>query len=162
MQRLVHITSAALLCAAVAGVPAAQSSKPDQKMHTIVGCLVQGLPSSTTKTDDFFVRTPTVAIPAGSSVAVGKPGSTSTATSAGTPLPDSFYRVTGLAMSQLKPHVGHRVELQGHLDSTPSTSTKATTTPNPEGGGTTRTDTRIEVAGVLHATTVKMVDTNCR
>ena len=161
-MRTLVLTSAAVLCAAFSSAPAAQTAKPDQKMHTIVGCLVQGLPASTTKTDDFFVRTPTVSIPAGTSVAVGTPGTTSTATSAGTPLPDSFYRVTGLDVNQLKPHIGHRVEVQGHLDSTPVTTTKATTTPNPEGGGTTRGETRIEVAGVVHATTVKMVDANCR
>ena len=161
MRFLVHLTSAALLSTAFSTVPAAQT-KPDQKLHTIVGCLVQGLPSSAQKTDDFFVRTPTVAIPAGTSVAVGTPGTTSTVASAGTPLPDSFYRVTGLDAKQLKPHVGHRVELQGHLDSTPETSTKATTTPDPGGGGTTRGETRIEVAGVLHGTAFKMVDANCR
>src|SRR5688500_18469930 len=116
MRLRLQITSAALLCAAFSSVPAAQSTKPDQKLHTIVGCLVQGLPSSTAKTNDFFVRTPTVTIPAGTSVAVGKPGTASTATSAGTPAPDSFYRVSGLDAKQLTPHIGHRVEVQGHLD----------------------------------------------
>ena len=59
---------------------------------------------------DFFVRTPTVAVPVGTSVTVGKPGTTDTTTSSGKPTSDSLYRITGLTAEQLRPHVGHRIE----------------------------------------------------
>jgi hypothetical protein len=139
----------------------------DAKPTTIIGCLVQGRPSVDGKVadrNDFFIRTPTVKIPPGATVAVGSPGTTSTATSIGTPVEDSFYRVTSLSAEQLRPHLGHRVELQGRLtDNTPGIEgSRATTTQDKEGRATTTVETRIEVAGVLHATTVKMVSAGCK
>lgn len=133
---------------------------------TIVGCLVQGRPGLDGKladAEEFFVRTPTIKLPPGASVAVGSPGTASTATSAGTPVEDSFYRVTTLGPEQLRPHLGHRVELQGRLaDNTPGVeSTRATTTVDKEGRATTAVETRIAVAGVLHATALKMVSVSC-
>lgn len=148
------------------------TGQPDSKPTTIVGCLVQGLPGSATAKDgveaatakDFFIRTPTVTIPAGATVAVGTPGTTSTATSIGTPVGDSFYRVSGFGADRLRPHVGHRLELQGHLsDNTPGIESKrATTTQDKEGRATTTVETRIVIAGVLHATTLKMVSADCK
>ena len=175
MRAALFSSAVVALCAVPVLSASAQSpaTKPDQPVRIIVGCLVQGLPpaaaneqrseAAAAHAKDFFVRTPTVQVPPGTSVAVGKPGTTSTATSAGKPTHDSFYRITGLAADQLKPHVGHRVELQGHLAASDSeaTATTARTTPNPSGGGTTTAETRDLVAGVLHATTLKMVSASC-
>ena len=183
MRALVSITSAALLClATVALVDAqttstatAQSAKPEQTGTTIVGCLVQGSPTGAgterrsdtadANANDFFVRTPTVAVPAGATVAVGKPGTTSTATSAGTPTADSFYRITGVERDKLRPHVGHRMELRGHLtpttSDTPTGVSTAKTAVDRTGKPTTTVETRPIVAGVLHATEMKMVSANC-
>jgi hypothetical protein len=148
------------------------SGQPDSKPTTIVGCLVQGLPGSAaakngveaTTAQDYFIRTPTVKIPAGATVAVGTPGTTSTATSIGTPVGDSFYRVSDLNADLLRPHVGHRVELQGQLThNTPGIeSTRATTTQDKDGRATTKVDTRIAIAGVLHATRLRMVSADCQ
>jgi hypothetical protein len=156
---------------AVAG-QASETRQADSKPTTIVGCLVQGLPGSTTATGgveaatarDYFIRTPTMKIPAGATVAVGAPGTTSTATSIGTPVEDSFYRVSGLAEDLLRPHVGHRVEMQGKLTgNTPGIeSTKAMTTQDKDGRATTKVETRIAIAGVLHATAVKMLSATCK
>jgi hypothetical protein len=151
---------------------AGEMRQADAKPTTIVGCLVQGLPGSAAARSgveaaaakDYFVRTPTMKIPAGATVAVGTPGTASTATSAGTPVEDSFYRVSGLADSLLQPHLGHRVELQGKLtNNTPGIeSTKATTTQDKDGRATTTVETRIAIAGVLHATAIKMVSATCQ
>jgi hypothetical protein len=151
---------------------AGETRQAESKPTTIVGCLVQGLPGSASAkggveaatAKDYFVRTPTMKIPAGETVAVGTPGTTSTATSVGTPVEDSYYQVTGLAENLLRPHVDHRVELQGKLtDNMPGIeSTKATTTQDKDGRATTKVDTRIAIAGVLHATSVKMVSATCR
>lgn len=151
--------------------PAATQAAKDAETVTIVGCLVQGdptaargdRPATTPGTStDFFVRTPTVAIPAGSTVAVGKPGTTSTATSAGTPAADSFYRVTGLDVEQLRPHVGHRVELRGQLTvDTSSKSASAKTTVDSAGRATTTVESGPVIAGSVRATTIKMVRDSC-
>ena len=145
--------------------------QPAGKATTIVGCLVRGLPNSpdggTAPTpvtgDEYFVRTPTVTVPKGATVAVGTPGSPSTATSIGTPTDPSYYRIAALGAEQLRPHVGHRVELQGHLsDNTPGIeSQRATTTQGKDGRATTTVETRIAIAGVLHATSIKMVSADC-
>jgi hypothetical protein len=168
---LFHVM-AALLCLSIVSAASAQTAKPEQTMTTLVGCLVQGLPSAASgerrseagaaHANDYFVRTPTVVLPVGATVAVGKPGTTSTATSAGTAASDSFYRITGLDRDQLQPHAGHRVELRGRLNPEPATSTTARTTVDAAGRATTRTETRVEVAGVLHATAIKMVSASCQ
>jgi hypothetical protein len=149
--------------------PAATQAAKDAQ--TIVGCLVQGdptaergdrSPGASGTSADFFVRTPTVAVPAGSTVAVGKPGTTSTATSAGTPTTDSFYRVTGLDVEQLRPHIGHRVEVRGQLTAdTASKAASAKTTVDSAGRATTTVETRPVIAGSLRATTIKMVSASC-
>ena len=156
------------------GTAQATAAGPSQaKSTTIVGCLVQGLPDASrgkgtgaavASPDDYFVRTPTVKVSPGTSVAVGTPGTTSTATAIGTPVEDSFYRVTGLGADQLRPHLGHRVEIQGHLtDNQPGIeSTRATTTQDKDGRATTKVETRIAIAGVLHATTIKMISADCQ
>jgi hypothetical protein len=179
---LVQMTAAALLWLPMMTVVEAQSSsatraaKPEQTVTTIVGCLVQGNPNAaggerrseagTAHANDYFVRTPTVAVPVGTTIAVGKPGTTDTSTSAGKPSHDSLYRITGLEREQLRPHVGHRVELQGHLsgnkpDASASGVTSATTTVDETGRARTRVETRVDVAGVLHATAIKMVSASC-
>ena len=155
-----------------AGQQPTPATSPESKPTIIVGCLVQGLPGSAgTKNGveaatakDYFIRTPTVKVPPGASVAVGTPGTTSTATSIGTPAGDSFYRVSGLSADQLKPLVGHRVTLQGQLsDNYPGVeSTRATTTQDKDGRATTTVETRIAIAGVLQATTIKLVSANCQ
>jgi hypothetical protein len=173
---LFQITLSVLLCLPMVAVVDAQTSsptpaaKPEQTVTTIVGCLVQGNPNAAggerrsetgaANANDYFVRTPTVAVPVGTTIAVGKPGTTDTTTSAGKPSKDSLYRITGLTREQLRPHVGHRVELRGHLSGNlPETS--ATTTVDKTGRATTRVETRVDVAGVLRATAIKMVSASC-
>lgn len=163
-----HVVSAGLAGVLVLATALAQTAKEAQKVTTIVGCLankldpsISGDPQSGRHANDFFVRTPTVALPVGSTVAIGKPGTGSTTPSAGTPTTDSFYRITGLAREQLQPHLGHRVELRGHLSADPTAGTTATTTVDGSGKPTTRVEQRPVVAGVLHATDIKMVSATC-
>jgi hypothetical protein len=163
----------AILCGPAVLSGSAQSAAAQQDSTKIVGCLVQGLPPApgneqrsearAAYAKDFFVRTPTMAVPPGTTVMVGKPGTTSTATSAGAPADDSFYRVTGLTAEQLKPHLGHRVELEGHLSDAGAdgTVTTARTTVDATGRATTTAETGVLIAGVLHATTIKMVSARC-
>jgi hypothetical protein len=156
--------------------PPTQSAKPAQTVTTIVGCLVQGNPNAggsvqrsedgAATANDFFVRTPTVVVPVGTSITVGKPGTTDTTTSAGKPTKDSLYRVMGLSREQLQPHVGHRVELQGHLsarapDAAASGVASAKTTVDKDGKPLVTVEKRVDVAGELHATALKMVSTDC-
>jgi hypothetical protein len=180
---LLQTAFAALLSLALAASVGAQTPKPeqrptpDQTVMTIVGCLVQGnssgpggerrSESGAANANDFFVRTPTVAVPVGTTIAVGKPGTTSTATSAGTPTADSYYRITGMDRERLRPHVGHRVEVQGHLSAAKAdaaaggiTSTK--TTVDAAGKPTVTVETRVDVAGNLQAIALKMVSANCQ
>jgi hypothetical protein len=140
------------------------------KATTIVGCLVQGFPKGDAAppdadkyAQDFFIRTPTVRIPPGATVAVGTPGSGSTTPAFGTPVEDSFYRVTGLGAERLRPHLGHRIELQGELtDNTPGIETsRARTTQDKDGRATTTVETRIAIAGVMNASALQMVSTDC-
>jgi hypothetical protein len=178
---LFRLISAVLVCLPVMArvdaqtSSAPQASKPEQTVTTIVGCLVQGHPNPSggappsagaAKPDDYFVRTPTVAVPVGTTITVGKPGTTDTTTSAGKPTNDSLYRITGLDREQLRPHIGHRVELQGHLSSnepvaSATGTTSATTKVDKTGRATTSVETRVDVAGVLHATAIKMVSATC-
>src|SRR5262245_53536278 len=141
-----HITLLALLCLSTTLMVAAQTAKPEQKVTTLVGCLVQGNPGGANP-NDYFVRTPTVAVPVGATIAVGKPGTTSTSTSSGTPTADSLYRITGLDREELRPHVGHRVELRGHLTAERSNRTTTRTTVDEAGRATTRSETRPDVVG---------------
>jgi hypothetical protein len=180
-RKLVLTASALLWCvnigvsgqnSSTATAPSIAISQPDPTPRTIVGCLVQGLPNTagdraaaktTVASEDYFVRTPTVQVPPGTTVAVGAPGTTSTATSVGTAVADSFYRIAGLNVEQLRPHVGQRVEIQGHLtDNTPGTEKRRVTLTQDKDGRVKMTvENEIEVAGVLHATTIKMVSASC-
>ena len=176
-RALLQMTSLALLCLPMAITAAAQTPKADPSMTTIVGCLVQENPSSAVPAErrsetgaananDYFVRTPTVAMPVGASVAVGKPGTASTSTSAGTPAADSLYRITGLDRAQLRPHVGHKVEVQGHLspvkpDASASGVTSTRTTVDANGKPTVRVETAVSVVGNLHTSAIKMVSATC-
>ena len=147
------------------------TAQPDATPRIIAGCLVHGLPNTdgrattgtTAATVDYFVRTPTVQVPPGTTVAVGTPGTTSTATSIGTPAADSFYRIAGLDSEQLRPHAGQRVEVQGRLtDNIPGTEKRRVTMTQDKDGRVRMTiENRIEVAGVLQATAIKMVSATC-
>ena len=180
---LFHMTSAALLCLTMAPSVGAQTSsstsaapRTDQtatqpgnmdKPVTIVGCLVEEKATDAANATDYFVRTPTVVVPVGTSVTVGKPGTTDTTTSSGKPTNDSLYRIIGLNAEELRPHVAHRVEVQGHLsgnkpDAAASGVTTTTTTVDQTGRPTTKVETQVNVAGVLHATAIKMVSASCR
>lgn len=149
--------------------PASQAAKPDQTV-TIVGCLVDGKtivpaadrPAGAAVTADvYYVRTPAVAVPVGTTITVGKPGTTDTTTSAGKPAGTALYRVTGLAREQLQPHVGHRVELRGTLSNPlPEAQTRTKTVPMPEGGKTT-VETRPEIAGEIRTAAITMVSATC-
>ena len=146
------------------------TAQPDAT-RIIVGCLVHGLPNTdgraatgtTVAAVDYFVRTPTVQVPPGTTVAVGTPGTTSTATPIGTPAGDSFYRIAGLNAEQLRPHVGQRVEVQGRLtDNIPGTEKRRVTMTQDKDGRVKMTvENQIEVAGVLEATAIKMVSPTC-
>src|SRR5687768_16545144 len=102
---LFHMTTAVLLCLPMVAMlaaqtsPATQAAKPEQTVTTIVGCLVQENAKApggerradvgAASADDYFVRTPTVVVPVGTTITVGKPGTTDTTTSAGKASKDS-------------------------------------------------------------------------
>ena len=159
-----YLTAAALLCFAPATLGQTQPEPPRKadQTTTIVGCLVQG-PSQSV--EEFLLRTPAIAVPAGSRISVGGAGSTTSgraATSAGAPDATTAYRITGLTAAQLKPHVGHRIELQGQLSDVPP-ATSATTTQDPKTGrATTAVKEDWTIAGVLNATALKMVAASCQ
>ena len=162
-----QIVSMVVLGLATAAIAYAQAQpeppRTAEKTTTIVGCLVR---SPSPGAEEFFVRTPAISVPAGTPITVGGSGSATTGratTSAGTPEATTAYRITGLTAAELKPHLGHRIELQGHLSqSTPPTS-KATTTQDPKTGRvTTAVKEDWTIAGVLHATAMKMVEATCQ
>lgn len=140
-----------------------EPSRATGQATTIVGCLVRG-PSPST--EEFFVRTPAIAVPAGTPVAVGGSGSPTSGratTSAGAPAGTTAYRITGLTAAELKPHLGHRIELQGHVSQNEPPKATATTSQDPKTGrATTSVKEDWTIAGVLHATTMKMVATTCQ
>jgi hypothetical protein len=160
------IAAAAVLSFATVAATFGQTTEPQTpgQTTTIVGCLVQR-PSP--NADEFFVRTPAVAVPAGAQVKIGEsPTSTSggrAATSAGTPAGTTLYRVDGLTPAELKPHLNHRIELQGRLTQNLPPPTTATTTQDPKTGrATTAVKDDWTVAGVLQATSIKMVAASCQ
>ena len=117
--------------------------------------------------EEFFVRTPAIAVPAGTQITIGGSGSATSGsratTSAGTPAATTAYRITGLTAAQLKPHVDHRIELQGHLSQSAPPATTATTKQDPKTGrATTSVKEDWTIAGVLHATAMKMVAATCQ
>jgi hypothetical protein len=149
---------------------------------TIAGCLVQGDPAllasqpptdsgtASTGDGDYFVRTPVIQVPAGTTVTVGGSGagtggtsSTGAATSAGTPGKTTLYRVMGLDRDKLRPHLGHRVELQGSLRSDDAALGVTTRTTVDAGGRpTTRVEKRMDLAGAIDATAIRMVSASCQ
>ena len=157
---------------AVQGATPEQAAKTDPAVTTIGGCLVKENPNARTggggaSPNDYFVRTPTGALPVGATVAVGKPATVGTATSSGTPAGDSYYRITGMPADQLEPHLGHRVEIQGRVgakkpDAAAGGITTTQTTVEASGKPKTTTETRVDVAGDLHATALKMVSASCK
>jgi len=214
MMRAV-LFQAALLCLLVAALAGAQTSsptaggqRPDQasaqpagQTVTIVGCLVQEaatIAGSERRSDagaananDYFVRTPAITAPVGSTVAIGSPGTsgsggtvsggTGATASGGTGTGTARYRITGLDREQLRPHLGHRVELRGLLtgNMAPPSGTGATTgkpvgatggsatgssagaTAPTSGATPAGTAPAADIAGVLAATAIKMVSTSC-
>lgn len=166
--------------AIASGRPQEATTSPKDETVTIVGCLVEGNPAAATgqtpsassaPNAGYFIRTPAIQVPVGATVGVGgssasTPGSTAGAatTSAGTPDKTTLYEITGLDREQLRPHVGHRVELKGRLnrDGTPAANTRAKTTVDANGRATTRVETRMDIAGVLHATAITMVSASCQ
>jgi hypothetical protein len=142
---------------------AAQSAKPDETV-TIVGCLVQGdpvAPSGAAGADDYFVRTPAIQVPVGTTVTVGGSGTAAT-TSAGDPDHMALYRVKGLDRDELGPHVSHRVELRGRLTNATAANTTTKTTVDADGRPRTRVETGMPVAGELQATAIKMISASCK
>lgn len=157
----------------------AQAPKPDEPV-TIVGCLVQGDPalrggqrtaSGSASEGEYFVRTPAIQVPVGTTVTVGGSGSAAAGTgrpgattSAGVPDKSTLYLVSGLDREQLRPHLDHRVELQGRLSPADKSSetTSARTTVDANGRPLTQVETRMEIAGVLTATAIKMVSASCK
>ena len=163
-RQIVSVVVMGLATVAIAYAQAQpEQPRTAEKTMTIVGCLVRA-PSA--GAEEFFVRTPAIAVPAGTPITVGGSGASTTSratTSAGTPAATTAYRITGLTAAELKPHLGHRLELQGHLSqNTPPTST-ATTSQDPKTGRvTTAVKEDWTIAGVLHATAMKMVDGSCQ
>ena len=90
-----QLTAVAWLCfaTATAAYTQAQPEQPGKldRATTIVGCLVRGpaLPTG----EEFLIRTPAIAVPAGSQIAVGGEGATSghATTSAGRPVATTVY-----------------------------------------------------------------------
>jgi hypothetical protein len=161
-----QIVAAAWLGLATAAIAHGQAQPEPSRTGqttTIVGCLVRG-PSPTA--EEFFVRTPAMVVPAGTPIVVGGSGAPTgerATTSAGTPAGTTAYRITGLTAAELKPHVGHRIELQGHLSQNTPPGTAATTSQDPKTGrATTSVKDDWTIAGVLHATTIKMVAATCQ
>ena len=151
---------------------AAQPS-PQEQTVTIVGCLMQGDPTAppdSVRAHDYFVRTPAIEVPVGTTVAVGRPttpsssgSGTGATTSAGMPDKTTLYRIAGLDPEQLRPLLHHRIELQGRLSSDETGSnTTAKTSVDAKGQATVRVETRMLVAGVLRATTLKMLSASCQ
>jgi hypothetical protein len=170
---VVHIGVAAFSCVLPVLAAHAQTTSPEPKPITIVGCVVEREGDSETATaNDYFILTPAISVPAGSTIAINAAGRrTSTGerratTSAGDPTANALYRITGLDREQLKSHVGHRVELQGQLTADLPTSsgsdTKVNTTVGADGRATTQVESPNDIAGALHATTLKMVSTTCQ
>jgi hypothetical protein len=168
MRRLqLQIMAAALLGFAAAradGQVQPEQGRTSEQTTTIIGCLVR---DPSTSAEEFLVRTAAIAVPAGTQVSVGGSGSATSGgratTSAGTPAATTNYRITGLTVAELKPHVGHRIELQGRLSNNAPPATTATTTQNPKTGrATTTVKEDWTIAGVLHATAMKMVAANCQ
>jgi hypothetical protein len=166
-------TTAALLALVTSAMVDAQTPapapKPADKLTTIVGCLMEGNPANSPNGNDYFVRTPAIEVPVGGTVTVGKPGAApsttgATTTSAGMPANTALYRITGLDREKLRPHLGHRIELQGHLTGNEGIpgNTTAKTTVDANGRPRTQVETKMDIAGALHATTFKMIDANCR
>ena len=162
-----QIMSVALLGLATVTLASGQAQpeqpRKDGQTTTIVGCLAQGpAPGGA----EFVVRTPAIAVPAGTPIAVGGSGSPAAGratTSVGAPAGTTAYRITGLTAAELKPHLGHRVELQGHLTQNTPPAATATTKQDPTTGrATTAVKEDWTIAGVLHATTMKMVDASCQ
>ena len=162
-----QIVSVVVLGLAMVAIAYAQAQpeppRTAEKTMTIVGCLVRG-PSA--GADEFFVRTPAIAVPAGTPITVGGSGSSTSGratTSAGAPAATTAYRITGLTGEELKPHLGHRIELQGQLSQNTPPTSKTTTTQDPKTGRVTTTVKEDwTIAGVLHATAMKMVDGSCQ
>jgi hypothetical protein len=156
------LTSVALLCLATADIVSAQRPKPaDPTVSTVVGCLVQGS-GNPEHAKDFFLRTPAITVPVGTTVVVGGQGRGSATTSAGEPDSTALYRLTGIDTEQLRPHIGHRLEVHARLTGRPEDSTTAKTTVDSTGRPTTRTETKVEIAGVLHVSEFKMVSATCK
>jgi hypothetical protein len=156
------ITSACLCCAVAVSVQAQQDpSRNTDRPTTIVGCLVRrALPTG----EEFLVRTPAIAVTAGSQIAVGGDAATSgrATTSAGTPVATTAYRITGLTHEQLQPHLGHRVEVLGQLSENAPPTTQATTTQDPATGRvTTSIKEEWTIAGAVRATSITMVAATC-
>src|SRR5262245_3868201 len=135
---------------------------------TIVGCLVQGDPelnagqqpadTGAPPEGDFFVRTRAIQVPVGTTLTVGGSG----AAAADTPVKMALYRVMGLSRDELRPHLNHRVEVQGSLRSDDK-ALGITTRTTVEAGGrpTTSVDKRMNLAGALQATAIKMISADC-
>jgi hypothetical protein len=153
------------LFAAAAGHAQAPPPQPAQSdTVTIVGCLVQG---PAPNVEEFFVRTPAMVVPAGTPIVVGGAGTAASGsratTSAGEPDRTTVYRVTGLTAAELKPHLGHRIEVRGQLTANAPPATTAKTTQDASTGrATTTVSADWTIAGVVRATAMKMVAATCQ
>ena len=152
-----------------------QAVKPPEKGDetvTIVGCLVQGDPSlnasqrpTGTASGDYFVRTPAIQVPVGTTVTIGGSGTSGTGvtTSAGPPDKTALYRVMGLDRDELRSHLGQRVELQGSLRAD-DTALGVTTSTKVDADGRPRTsvEERMDLAGAIQASSIKTVSASCQ
>jgi hypothetical protein len=150
---------------------------------TLAGCLMQGKDVAALKTaspDDFFLAN---AMPAGaaSTSGAGTPGATTpatgtppptggTATAGGTRPSDATraggamgsgktYRISGLDKEQLSKHINHQVEIQGKVSPGAASGTPSGTTPGAAAGAAASGAS--DLAGVIQATSVKMISATC-
>ena len=153
----VHAFALATLAAATGAMAAAYGQVPGQSapsppaQMTIAGCLKaspnpSGVPDTTT-----YTLEPIEAVPAAPASSTGAPAG-KTATPAGKT--GTLYTLTSSAAIAFKPHVGHKVEISGHLKELSAPDAKAAGEPalKPPAGGAHNT---------FEVTALKMVAAVC-
>jgi hypothetical protein len=148
-------TAAAFACATAIGVAAqtpsaTPSSKTDDKTVTVTGCLedASAAPSATAPKSGFVLANATMGSGSTAGSTVGTTGTTgTTASSRGT-----SYVLEGRD-TELKSHVGHRIEVTGTIE--PKAKMDPAATAAPGAASTHAMDDRLTV------TSIKMVAADC-
>jgi hypothetical protein len=145
MKRLLLLAGLAVAVASTS-LTAQETAKPQtlaKDSITVTGCLQAG-----TAPDTFTLSNVTQAAAATS--ATGTSGATATATATtGPKSTDTKYELVAAGTVNLKPHVGHKVEITG-TEAKGATGTSGAT-PSTPSGGTAKADTKkINVTAVKH------------